>query len=303
MNWPILAQPSLAWMSRLPVRRINQILTAVFFLLCSYFLARFTWQVVPLATPPALPLPAAQQLVSLQPDLGVLLAANLFGKAGDVPVIAAPKSQNQEAPKTTLNLKLAGIVVVKGKPELGAAIIESQGAQQTYGADERIEGTNATLGEVLEDRVLISINGRFETLMLDGVDYQQMATETAAPVESVVKSELPEAQINETSASLGSVKEELLNEPMKFFDYVRISPEYRQGALQGYRLTPGKDPAFFEQMGLKTGDVAIEINGTPLNDLQQASVVMRELREATEVSIKLVREGQTQDVVLSLSKQ
>ena len=36
--------------------------------------------------------------------------------------------------------------------------------------------------------------------------------------------------------------------------------------------------------------------------MQQAMVVMQELREATQASIKVERDGQTRDVVFSLSQ-
>ena len=52
-------------------------------------------------------------------------------------------------------------------------------------------------------------------------------------------------------------------------------------------------------MGLMPNDVAIEINGVRLNDMQQAYGVINELREAQEASIKVERDGEIKDVLFS----
>lgn len=237
------------------------------------------------------------------PDLNLLLAASLFGKAAekaDTPPVAVPSS----APKTSLNVKLTGVVSVAGKPEQGSAVIESQGSEQTYGVDDKIEGTSAILSQVFEDRVLLRVSSRFETLMLDGIEYQQMAAQNDG-LQEVDYQPQPEPMMEGPQPALeelADVRKEMMSEPMKFFDYIRASPQYRNGQLYGYRVMPGKDPELFERMGLKANDVAVEINGTALNDMQQAMMVMNELREATQASIKVERDGQTRDIVFSLSQ-
>ena len=65
---------------------------------------------------------------------------------------------------------------------------------------------------------------------------------------------------------------------------------------------PGKDAAVFAQMGLQQNDLAIEINGIPLNDMQQAMRVINDLREATEATLKIERDGEIRDILFSLSQ-
>ena len=65
---------------------------------------------------------------------------------------------------------------------------------------------------------------------------------------------------------------------------------------------PGKDPALFTQLGLQQNDLAIEINGIPLNDMQQAMRVINELRDASEAAIKIERDGEIRDILVSLSQ-
>jgi general secretion pathway protein C len=302
MNWLASIQPAIDWLNRLPQQRLNFWFTGVFVLLFCWLLAKFSWQLMP--TPQAEPIAAAvNATATAAPDLNVLLAASLFGKASET-AQAAPVAAPTSAPKTTLNVKLTGVVSIPGKPEQGSAVIESQGAEQTYGVEEKIEGTSATLSQVFEDRVLLKVSSRFETLMLDGIEYQQMAAENGG-LQEVDYQPQPEPMMDGPQPpveELADVRKEMMSEPMKFFDYVRASPQYRNGQLYGYRVMPGKDPELFARMGLKANDVAVEINGTPLNDMQQAMMVMNELREATQASIKVERDGQTRDIVFSLSQ-
>lgn len=302
MNWLASTRPAVEWLTRLPQQRLNLWLTGVLVLLFCWLLAKLTWQLLP--APTAEPISAVVSTsAAAAPDLNLLLAASLFGKAAekaDTPPVAVPSS----APKTSLNVKLTGVVSVSGKPEQGSAVIESQGSEQTYGVDDKIEGTSAILSQVFEDRVLLRVSSRFETLMLDGIEYQQMAAQNDG-LQEVDYQPQPEPMMEGPQPALeelADVRKEMMSEPMKFFDYIRASPQYRNGQLYGYRVMPGKDPELFERMGLKANDVAVEINGTALNDMQQAMMVMNELREATQASIKVERDGQTRDIVFSLSQ-
>jgi general secretion pathway protein C len=302
MNWLASTRPAIEWLTRLPHQRLNFWLTGIFVLLFCWLLAKLSWQLLPVPdAEPIVTAVAASQ--GAAPDLKSLLAASLFGKASQV-AEAAPVVVPSSAPKTSLNVKLTGVVAVMGRPELGSAVIESQGAEQTYGVDDKIEGTSASLSQVFEDRVLLKIASRFETLMLDGIEYQQMAAQNTG-IQQIDYQPQPEPMMDGPQPpleDLAEVRKEMLSEPMKFFDYVRASPQYRNGQLYGYRVMPGKDPELFERMGLKANDVAVEINGTALNDMQQAMMVMNELREATQASIKVERDGQTRDIVFSLSQ-
>ncbi|MBU1617877.1 MAG: type II secretion system protein GspC [Gammaproteobacteria bacterium] len=302
MNWSASTQPAIEWLNRLPQQRLNFWLSGLFVVLFCWLLAKLSWQLLPV--PQAEAISAAVTVTGqTAPDLKALLDASLFGKASEQAEVA-PVAAPTTAPKTTLNVKLTGVVAIAGKPDQGSAVIESQGSEQTYGVDDKIEGTSASLSQVFEDRVLLKVSSRFETLMLDGIEFQHMVADNGS-LQEVDYRPQPEPMMDGPQPpmeELADVRQEMMSEPMKFFDYIRASPQYRNGQLYGYRVMPGKDPALFERMGLKANDVAVEINGTPLNDMQQAMMVMNELREATQASIKVERDGQTRDIVFSLSQ-
>ncbi len=312
MNWPSLSRHELPaelihLYQRIPVKQLNLFCTLVLVLLLAWLAARLSWMLWPTET--AAPVQvmsatnsASNDSVTIEP----LLAAHLFGQyqAKAEEPVARPAPNPTDAPKTSLNLKLTGVVATKNKPEQGTAIIESNGVEQVYGVDEQIEGTNASLKQVLEDRVLLQVSGRFETLMLDGLEYQQLSAENAAFNEGIQEVQaMPEPmEYGPAQQDIAAMRREMLAEPAKLFDYIRITPRHRNGQMYGYALTPGKDPELFARMGLMPNDVAIEINGVRLDDMQQAYGLINELREAKEASIKVERDGEIKDVLFSLSQ-
>lgn len=313
MNWPSFSQQELPaellrLYQRLPVKQLNLAISLVLVLVIAWLAAQLTWLLWPKPAASS-PLPANVAVANNQsnaPQLDNLLSAHLFGQYQEKTEVAAAPVQNvTDAPKTSLNLKLTGVVATKKKPEQGTAIIESNGVEQVYGVDEQIEGTSASLKQVLEDRVLLQVSGRFETLMLDGLEYQQLSAENAAynadGLQEVQAVSEP-MEYGPAQQDIASMRREMLAEPAKLFDYIRITPRHRNGQMYGYALTPGKDPALFARMGLMPNDVAIEINGVRLNDMQQAYGLINELREAKEASIKVERDGEIKDVLFSLSQ-
>ena len=94
----------------------------------------------------------------------------------------------------------------------------------------------------------------------------------------------------------------MLYEVITLLDYLSISPVQRDGAVQGYRLNPGKDPALFTAVGLQPNDLAVSLNGFDLRDNAQAMQIMQQLASLNELNITVEREGQLHDVYVSLDE-
>lgn len=314
---PVLLQH----LKRLPLQRTRPFLQLGLVLLLAYILARLSWQLWPQPAASLLS-PVAhdagqQQNAAGHVDLATLQSFALFGKPRAEPTTPAVAPVVTDAPKTNLNVKLTGVVAVLSNLQLGSAIIENRGTEATYAVDDTIEGTNAILRQVMEDRVLLQVAGRFETLMLDGVEFTRIAQANAGlgrednvddnsaqdiQPEPGQLIQSPEPMDVSDDVDLQARREEIMTEPMKFFDYVRVSPQHRNGQLVGYRLMPGRDPALFNRLGLQQNDLAVEINGIALNDMQQAMNVISALRDASEASIKVERDGEVRDILFSLSQ-
>lgn len=88
---------------------------------------------------------------------------HLFGQAQKKKAITAATPIT--APETKLNLKLNGIIASDGKNTAGAIIEKSVGNQEYFSIGDTISN-GVTLKEVYKDRIILSRNGRLETLSL-----------------------------------------------------------------------------------------------------------------------------------------
>ena len=271
------------------------------------FAARLFWQLWPQPDQPAPP--SATNAVgttttsSAQNGVNItrLQQLNLFGVRSETP--EAPKEQVTDAPQTSLNLTLTG-VVASSIVEDAAAIIENKGTQMVYGLGEKIEGTNVTLHQVQNDRVIIKNGSRNETLMLDGLDYEKANKQRQRNANSprAMRPSNPPPSREAASLSRDAVEATaaLREEPASFTDFISISPKSADGQLVGYQVQPGKNPSLFQSAGLQSGDVIVQINGYDLTDSQQTMTAMNELRSAQSIELTLDRGGEYLTVYLDM---
>ncbi|WP_143871203.1 type II secretion system protein GspC [Catenovulum sediminis] len=287
---------------KLPQQSLSRALQVLLVIYIAWLCADLTWKFFPVPKPATLNIQststASQSTVVA--DIRRITNLNLFGDYNAAPVI---QRQVEEAPQTTLNLKLTG-VVPSSAPELAAAIIEKSGSQDVYSINEKIDGTRAVIREIYADRVILEQSGRRETLMLEGQDYSALAapeTESVGFDAPQIIEETEQAAITgEAKEAIEELREEAFSDPGKLVDYLKVSPVRREGELVGYRLYPGKDPQLFQSVGLNAGDIAIEINGYDLTNLSQAMQAMAQLKDAEEASIMVERDGSIRQIYISL---
>jgi general secretion pathway protein C len=264
-----------------------------------YTSALITWRIIPEPEAPST-VTRAQTTQVVQSNnnntnLSVLLAQNIFGEPSSAPVVI--ETDISDAPETKLNLTLTGVVASTNDQD-GAAIIARSNRQATYGIGDKIDGTRATLHRVFADRVIISNQGSKETLMLDGVEFTKASqAQVVSPPTRTAPAAPEKAVVN------ADVVASLRQNPTKFTDFIAINPARQNGQVTGYRVSPGKDAAFFKQVGLQNGDVITKINGLDLTDQRSAMRAMQSLRQANELSLTLLRNGQPQTLTLTLPAQ
>lgn len=269
---------------------------AVICALIAYQIALLTWSVYPVQestyswTAPAKTSTGKVLKLSTQK----LQQQHLFGQYQNDKIKTVQQEQT-EAPKTRLNLTLVGIVAAS-EPEFSSVIIEYKRVQDSYFIDSEINGTNATVTEIYSDRIIISVNGDKQTLVLDGLeqDNKRMASIENGQVSSKNrKSESSRKQ-------LPLDRKALLKDPGKLLDYIRISPVREGNQIKGYRVSPGKDPSLFAEAGLEEGDLAVELNGIDLTDIGQAMGLMKEFPTMTEMSLTVDRDGELHELFFSI---
>ena len=310
---------------KLPQQRIAQAVSVLLLIYVAFMAAKITWLVVPqkpIVSDVTTTKYAAQQSNSGQSfNIAALQALNLFGQynkqeSEDIVV------QITDAPETRLQLTLSGLVA-SDHVETAAAIIENKGKQETYGIGDIIKGTRASLEQVLIDRVIIKQSGRLETLMLDGADYSQAAQSVSnkkdsnktrqqgeslnspqklAPKSpSKSKMSVVDQRSNKNlSRNAQLLRTDIKNDPGKITDYLRVSPARKGGGIVGYRLSPGKNPEFFKLSGLKSGDIAVQMNGHDLREPLEAAQAMSALKTERDISLLVERKNDLIEILFSI---
>lgn len=292
--------------SGLPQAKIAKVISAILLCYIAYLAAKLTWLVIP--TSVDAPLTQINPVVtsSTEPratDISPIQRLNLFGVYNEQKVVAPV--QVQDAPETKLRLTLTG-TVASSDPDTAAAIIENNGKQETYGIGEKITGTQATLESVAADRVLIKVSGSLETLMLDGFKYSKPTTSSVLSQPLHQSNHQAEAAVidqrdnEELSESALQLREDLVQNPGSIADYLKISPLRENDEIKGFRLMPGSKAEFFKNAGLKSGDVAVQMNGLDLTNPSDAAQALQTLKEETEISLLIDRNGVMTEILFSI---
>ena len=289
-------------------RHESKIILIIVVLLSLYllaFVAKLTWSLIPQpqgdVNNRALQSSQSQSVSSnaKSTNMSSLINLNLFGDAQAQAVVEQSQEDVTDVPETKLNLVLSG-VVSSTEQSRGAAIIEYRNTQSTYGIGDKIEGTNVTLDEIYTYRVIIKNRLTRETLILEGIDFdeanrnrnREISNErdnAQARVNTPQNNTQSPQELRERAQALRQVRQNLANEPASFADLISLSPHRANNELVGFRVSPGKDPALFNSVGLKNGDVVVQLNGLDLSNLQQAGEAITQLKEADTLQLEILR--------------
>jgi general secretion pathway protein C len=248
--------------------------------------AKLLWSLVP--TPDAArwqPTPVQTQTSSSNAGtagLNTIINAHLFGIYK-----AAVSTDVSSAPETRLDLKLLGILAGTRASDSRAIISQSGAAEKAYAiGDDVVRG--ASLQAIFPDRVIISRDGQMETLRLDPT-LGGSSSESPPPQRTNYDSgNLPQ--------QLSQARQEMLQDPSKTADYIRVQPNNTNGQLHGYRIYPGKNAGVFNNAGLKPGDLVTSVNGIALDDNQKALQMLNDMSKANSVNLTVDRSGQLQTI-------
>ena len=282
-------------------QRLPQVVSVLLLLGVAGSLAQLTWRLLP--PPPAEPpppqlTPATSARPAPEDDWAARLSrAHLFGQAPEE--VAPPPQLPIEAPETALKLTLRGVYLADDRRQSHAIIADAGGRDRSYRPGDALPG-GAILKEVYADRVILERNGRLETLRLP--TESGVARTPGSPRSTVRRTSRSGALTPPPEAGqiLAQYRERLLNDPQSVMDVVRAEPYRRGGRIVGYRVFPGRDRKLLSQVGLQPGDVITEVNGLGLDNPLNGLEIMRDLQNASQVSVKVLRNGVEQELSVSL---
>mgnify|MGYP006152417623 FL=1 len=300
-------------------RRIRQVVLLLVVVWMLLSLTRLLWALVPNAentnvAPPTVinPLSASSSRAIVAPvDIDRMVAWHLFGEAGataQAVIEAATEVETDSregiedgARQTNLQLKLRGIVA-STEDGLGYAIIENANQQAIYMVEDKLPVRgNVVLAKVMPRQVVLDNGGTYELLVLFEESTfstaEPMSAQTAAPA---VSENIDKRGDDQATRLAQSYRQRLYQNPQSLAEVVNVSAVRENGALLGYRVSPGKDQEQFAQLGFKMGDVVTSVNGVSLDNPTNTMVLFNDMRSAKEAVFELQRDGQALTLSVNL---
>ncbi len=214
-----------------------------------------------------------------------LSSANLFGVYAEKQLV----SHYRDAPETSLNLVLRGIVSGETDQDGFAIIGDSRGREAVYRVDRELPGGGEVRG-IFPDRVVLFRDGQYETLRLP-LDENKKDDDQAFSVTSTEPATASTAKTPPLSvSSLASVRNRYaLNIPEMANSYGLVKMP-----SGGYRISLGRNARQLVELGLRNGDIIVSANGADLEDEKVVESLITKVLLGERLSLEVIRGGQKQ---------
>lgn len=232
-----------------------------------------------------------------------IVEAHLFGieasRATPTPEATPPK----EAPKSRLNVKLAGIMSTND-PKIGHALIGGGRVDKVVAVGEKIE--RATLEEVYPRYVVINNGGKRERIELPKPALANAGSASvsrnAAPATSSASTPPSSGgvDISQLPQTPGALRDYMVRNPSTMQQLMDVRPFRQNGRVVGYKLNPKQDASLMRNFGIEPGDVVVSLNGVKLDNQRRGLKALRQLVTAQQVDMTLLRNGAEIPVSISL---
>ena len=268
-----------AWMPRL-IDGARLALEFILVIAVAWLLAKVAWLVIapgPAVSelqPRPLPTPVRQASdTSVRADLSVLMTTNPFEAAASGEIVPT-------APTTQLNLKLVALFMSTEDGRGSATIVTPDNQTTRFELGDEIL-PRVRLERILSDRVIISRDGKEETLMRSGREAGLSVIgdpDTAQTNPGRASAPAP------TSARPGVSAATLLAN-------LDVTPESADGVVTAIILRPRGDATIMQSAGLQAGDRLTELNGTNVSEIDPA-FLSAELSSASRITMTVIRNGE-----------
>ena len=238
-----------------------------------------------------------------QPRLRSVADLHLFGIANKAPIAnAAPI----EATETKLKLTLRGVFAANTPEKAMAIIADARGEEKVYKKSETIF-SGVTLYEIYPHKVILERGGAFETLSLPR---DESNSSSSGPAYISPRSTRPVVQNNPTGIvrtrtvragdRLKTLQEQLASDPAEFWKQIRIEPvQGSDNQIRGYTFNHN-DRQIMRALGLRPGDIILEVNGNPVSDPSVLSGLLGDLGSQTAISLGIERNGQRENLNIQM---
>jgi general secretion pathway protein C len=186
--------------------------------------------------------------------------------------------------------------VTGARPGTGVAILRSQGRARVVAVGESAFG--ARVVSVAPDRIVIERDGRTEELRLT----------SAAPLPAAPRAQAPEAAPRllpsvvaapgepvamQRSLSREDVQRRLSAEIPRILGETALRPVSEDGRVVGLQIVKVASGTLLTELGLRSGDVLTQINGTPTDSLPALMALWGRLQGESALRASVLRDGRS----------
>jgi general secretion pathway protein C len=208
--------------------------------------------------------------------------------------VAPPPKEIQE---TKLKLDLKGTITGTGSEPF--AIIEERGKRNEKLYKEGDTVDRAVVKVILRQRVILLVDGKEETLLMEKNKIQQNFDKSADAAEEDTKDNVVN-NVLLTWTDVDKLTEDLEN----LRKQVRVRPHFDKGKIDGFQVTGIKeDSVFYEQLGLRNGDVVAGVNGQEIKSIEDVMNLYNEFNQMegnSVMDVDIKRNGSQEKIIYSI---
>ncbi len=166
--------------------------------------------------------------------------------------------------------------------------------------------TVLTKGENINGFVLVSAGRDYAIFKKSGEEFKLSLANNKKTLNRIKlhpKIERPSLKTNSAIVDDGGVKRiprTLLTSYTKNMDKIwkdiAIMKHQTNGKLDGYKINYVKKGSDFEKLGLKRGDILVEVNAEPLNSLSAAMNFFKDINNIENLTLTVIRDGKREDL-------
>ena len=242
------------------------------------------------------------------PRLSKIAELHLFGVSAKSSVVAAPIN----AKNTTLNLKLTGVMYSTLAENSFAFIANARGKENAYAVgDDVFNGVK--IQQINPDHVILLVGGEHQRLPLqklgsDKKDSNRSSTQVQRNTNRTQSSnagtdtpQLPVKTINKKAGPrLKKMVDMIANNPQDFYEQMRIVPvKDGNGNIKGIKFSHN-DRSVLREMGLRSTDIILEVNGTPTTDPAAFVDLMNNIGSVSTIELMIERRGSKQMIIITM---
>lgn len=238
-----------------------------------------------------------------QVRLNKVVSMHLFGVAAKAtaPTRRAPIETVKD---TNLKLTLKGVFASDNPDKASAMIEDDKGKEKVYLRGDTIF-PGVVLYEVHADKVILERGGNFEALNFQRDDEKKngavrrgrFGNRTSRYRDKIRQPAVaqPRTRTIRANSKIQKLRETLAQDPSKFMQEVRIEPQYDEATKQikGFTFNHN-DKQIMRALGLRSGDVITQVNGSPVSDPSVVSSLFTDLNSLSSLQLTVERNGRTE---------